>query len=48
MRDIATERQDIDAAVAGWTLPKAFAAAAGRFPDVRRSSGAAATAAGRA
>ncbi len=27
--------EDIDAAVAGWTLPKAFAAAAGRFPDVR-------------
>ena len=35
MRDIAAERRDIDAAVAGWTLPKAFAAAAGRFPDVR-------------
>lgn len=35
MRDIAQERQEIDAAVEGWTLPKAFAAAAARFPDSR-------------
>ena len=35
MRDFTQERQDIDAAVAGWTLPKAFATATERFPDVR-------------
>ena len=35
MRDFIQARQDIDAAVAGWTLPRAFAAAAERFPDSR-------------
>ena len=32
MRNIAQERQEIDAAVAGWTVPMAFAGAATRFP----------------
>jgi long-chain acyl-CoA synthetase len=35
MRDIVQERQEIDAEVAGWTMPMAFAAAATRFPDSR-------------
>ncbi|MGZ4617582.1 MAG: AMP-dependent synthetase/ligase [Frankiaceae bacterium] len=33
MRNIAQERHEIDAAVDGWTLPMAFAAAAAHFPD---------------
>jgi long-chain acyl-CoA synthetase len=35
MRDVATERQDIDQAVAGQTLPSVFADLVARHPDAR-------------
>jgi long-chain acyl-CoA synthetase len=35
MRDVATERQDIDRAVAGHTLPSVFAELVARHPDAR-------------